>query len=149
MGVAWGGISGLAVTREEAWILHCVRDDDGGGGWAAVFGVGCGAGGGVRVGSDGGRGASGGRGEVAGLPEAEDLFEAGEDAREDGGDQGCDQGFWGFGRTSPTRPRGGDGSAEAGEVVGQPGCLGIHSWVIYLIHTGGERFFIFTVWAVW
>ncbi len=41
----------------------------------------CCAGGGLRA-------ADRGRGKVAGLPECEELFEAGEDARENGGDQG-------------------------------------------------------------
>ncbi len=61
----------------------------------------CCAGPGLRV-------ADRGRGELAGLPEGEELFEAGEDARENGSDQGIQggrqtdarlppQGAWGGG----------------------------------------------------
>lgn len=63
-------------------------------------------------------------GEFAGLPEEEDCFEAGEDAGQDGGDEGVQ----GFGQHSPVRPRGrfaqvGDRVAEGGRVLGHVGFI--------------------------
>ena len=53
--------------------------------------------------------------ESAGLPEQEELFEAGEDAREDGGDQGMQGG----GQNPGVSVGGGGGGAQASELVGQ------------------------------
>ena len=57
------------------------------------------------------------RGEGAGLPEQQDLFEAAEDAREDGGDHGVHGG----GQHSAC-PGGGE-VAQGGALVGQGGWL--------------------------
>ena len=81
-------------------------------GRAAAPRLGCGgkrAGGGRCAARDGG-------GELAGLPELEEVFEAGEEAGQDGGDQ-CVQGG---GRVSPTSPRRGVG-AHLGAEAGGPG----------------------------
>ena len=73
----------------EAWILRCAQNDGG-------LGLGPGAGvGGACLGWARGRRAGagvadGGYGEGAGLPECEELFEAGEDSGEDGGNQGVE-----------------------------------------------------------
>ena len=65
----------------------------------------------------------GGRDKGAGLPEQEDLFQAGEDAGEDGRDQGVQ----GSGHACPTCPRRGAGSAKGGELGAQRGGLLVHS----------------------
>ena len=57
-----------------------------------------------------------GRRELAGLPELDEVFEAGEDAREDGGDHGVQGG----GQHSPGSPRRGCG-AHLGAEIGEPG----------------------------
>ena len=54
------------------------------------------------------------RGEEAGLPEPEEVFQAAEDAREEGGDQGVQR----VGQHFPICPRRGSG-ADGGEPVGQ------------------------------
>ena len=61
-----------------------------------------------------------GLGKLAGLPEQEDLLQAVEDAREDGGDQGVE----GFGQHSPISPRRGRaGFAQAGDLSAEGGGL--------------------------
>ena len=70
------------------------------------------------LGSDrAGRGTRLWRGEGSGLPECQDLFEAGEDAREDGGDQGVQGG----GQNPADSVGGGGDGAQASELVGQGG----------------------------
>ena len=73
------------------------------------------------LGSDrAGRGTRLWRGEGSGLPECQDLFEAGEDAREDGGDQGVQGG----GQPSPISPRRGRSCfAQAGDLSAEGGGL--------------------------
>ena len=66
----------------------------------------------MRPGAAGGRG-----GEVAGLPEQKDLFQAAEDAREEGRDHGVQ----GIGQHSACCRPGGGGGAEAGELVAKGG----------------------------
>ena len=61
-----------------------------------------------------------GLGKLAGLPEQEDLLQAVEDAREDGGDQGVQGG----GQPSPISPRrGGSCFAQAGDLSAEGGGL--------------------------
>ncbi len=73
-----------------------------------------------------------GLGELAGLPEQEEPFQAVEDAREDGGDQGVE----GFGHDSPTSPRRGcAGVAQAGDLVAEQGGLDRH-WGVYNLTAG-------------
>ena len=68
----------------------------------------------------GARGADRRRGEGAGLPEQEDLLQAVEDAREDGGDHSVQGG----GQPSPISPRGGRaGFAQAGDLSAEGGGL--------------------------
>ena len=144
IGVRGPQVDGAGVAQRDAWVPIGVRAA--GGGLPAPCCLRGRAGGGVLVCAAEGGCADGGRGEGAGLPEAEDLFEAGEDAREDGGDQGVQ----GSGRDSPTHPRGGGVRvAQAGEVGGQRGGKRLHSWVIYLISGGGARFFISLTPVVW
>ena len=66
--------------------------------------------------------ADGGRGKVAGLPEGEDLLQASENAREDGGDQGVQS----RGHSSATSLCRGRGS-ELGQLAGQTGWMRFHS----------------------
>ena len=61
------------------------------------------------------------RGEVARLPEVEDLFQAAEDARQDGDDQGVDGG--GNPGTLLLCLR---GAAQAGDLVAEGGCVCFH-----------------------
>ena len=68
-------------------------------------------------------GGGGQRDQGAGLPEQEDLFQAGENAGEDGRDQGVQGGR----RACPTCPRRGAGSAKGGELGAQRGWLLVHS----------------------
>ena len=68
----------------------------------------------------GARGADRRRGEGAGLPEQEDLLQAVEDAREDGGDHSVQGG----GQPSPISPRRGRaGFAQAGDLSAEGGGL--------------------------
>ena len=106
-------IAGSEVVRQEAWVLRFAQDDDVYGGAGTESGFGCAARGEAPVCAGGGLRADGGRGELAGLPEAEDLFEAGEDAREQGGEYGVQ----GNGQHSPGSPRRG-GGAHLGAAVG-------------------------------
>ena len=65
-------------------------------------------------------GMGGGRqGEIAGLPKLEELFEATENARENGRDQGIQQ--------SDTRLPHLRGAAQAGDLVAEGGCMCFHA----------------------
>ncbi len=125
-GAAWArgrGISGdreLGVRDGKAWVLHVVQDD--GRGWRGglgrvVAGAGAVAGGGRARGRCGGSdiGLADRRdGEGAGAPEIEELFQAGEEAGEDGRDQGVKGGREQGARLPPERAGlgGGDRGAE-------------------------------------
>ena len=102
-------------------VLRSARDDGASGGRPdarvrAVPGVAGGLGAERRIAGGGltrGGLAGGGCGELAGLPEQEEVFEAGEDAREQGGEYGVQ----GNGQHSPGSPRRG-GGAHLGAAVG-------------------------------
>ena len=64
------------------------------------------------------RAADWGGGEGAGLPECDELFEAGEDAREDGGDQGIQRGRQADAGLLPQGAWGGGDRGAAGLVTG-------------------------------
>ena len=110
---------GRAATREREGKLGLSPgarwrqgDGRGYGGFRACGGAAAGS-----PGAEGGRCVrDDGGGEVAGLPELEEVFEAGEQAGQDG----VDQGEQGGGHDSPTFPRRGIG-AHLGAEAGGPG----------------------------
>ena len=92
----------------------CGGEEFGRAGAAACAGLGSGGDGALGGGC---RGARLRRGEGSGLPECQDLFQASEDAREDGGDQGAQGG----GQNRGVSVGGGGDGAQASELVGQGG----------------------------